>query len=332
MYPPIFIVGPGRSGTTLLRLMLDMHPNITITEQSSFIYRLHPYYCGLTEESDRYELVWRKLCQTQEFKDFRLGIEEKRFQDAVFSIPEGERTYSNFLEAICEVHMKHNDKRRWGNKTPRLAKHLPLIDQLFPGSYIIGVIRDGRSVALSYLDRQPLETNPRKKLPPLPTEKTKTGGTFRLAIVPLAIRWIESLQPLRRSIRQLRDSVYTEVYYENLVDNPERELKRVCRLIGEDFSPAMLSYYKNAFRNVPKSKRRFHVNTTKPVDEGRASRWRADLTASEVYAVELILRDDLVRCGYELTSPCLAAEDRQLIKSLLDAYFPEFLVPKPSTG
>ncbi|MCD4670119.1 MAG: sulfotransferase [Actinomycetia bacterium] len=314
----------------MLRLMLTAHPSITITAQSSFVYKLHSYYCGLTQESDRYEFVWRKLCKTQEFKDFQLGVGEKHFQDAVFSIPEGERTYSGFLEAIYEVHMKHNGKRRWGNKTPRLAKHLSLIDQLFPGSYIIGVIRDGRAVALSYLDRQPLETNPRKKLPPLPTEKTKIDGTFRLAIVPLAIRWLESLQPLHRDIRQLQDSVYTEVYYENLVDNPERELKRVCRFIGEDFSPAMLSYYKNAFRNVPKSKRRFHVNTTKPVDKSRANRWRADLTASEVYAVELILRDDLIRCGYKLTSPRLAAEDRQLIKSLLKAYFPEVLVPKPS--
>src|SRR4030095_14872068 len=38
--PPVFIVGSARSGTTLLRLMLSAHPNISIASEGAYIYRL----------------------------------------------------------------------------------------------------------------------------------------------------------------------------------------------------------------------------------------------------------------------------------------------------
>jgi Sulfotransferase family len=122
---PIFIVGCHRSGTTLLRLMLDSHPNISCGPETRFLEDL----ARLTERH------WSYLRN--------------------YGLP---RAYWNrkFAETFASFQLEYAQSRgkiRWADKTPRYALCLDSITELFPTCQIVHVIRDGRDVVASHRDR-----------------------------------------------------------------------------------------------------------------------------------------------------------------------------------
>jgi hypothetical protein len=123
--PPIFIVGCQRSGTTLLRLMLDSHPNISCGPETRFLADL--------------AAVMNKGWETVASYGFPLEQWRKRFADLFDSF---QRDYA-----------MSRGKVRWADKTPRYALSLAPIASMFPTCQIVHVIRDGRDVVASHRDR-----------------------------------------------------------------------------------------------------------------------------------------------------------------------------------
>jgi hypothetical protein len=122
---PIFVVGCQRSGTTLLRLMLDSHPNISCGPETRFLAD----FAKVTGEG------WD-----------RIGL---------YGFP---KTYwyekfAEFFDSFQTEYAKSRGKTRWADKTPRYALSLDFIDALFPDSQIVHVVRDGRDVVASHRDR-----------------------------------------------------------------------------------------------------------------------------------------------------------------------------------
>jgi hypothetical protein len=122
---PIFIVGCARSGTTLLRLMLDSHPGIAAGEETKFLVDLEPI---LGEH-------WR-LLQTYGFSR-AWWVERMR----------------SFYGGFMTDYAARKGKRRWAEKTPGYTFHLDFVDELFPEAQYVHLIRDGREVAASFRER-----------------------------------------------------------------------------------------------------------------------------------------------------------------------------------
>ena len=123
--PPIFIVGCQRSGTTLLRLMLDSHPNISCGPETRFLQD----FAKLTSES------WDRLSL--------YGFPKSYWLDKS----------AEFFDSFQTEYAKSRGKGRWADKTPRYALSLGYINELFPTCQIVHVIRDGRDVVASHRDR-----------------------------------------------------------------------------------------------------------------------------------------------------------------------------------
>ena len=122
---PIFIVGAPRSGTTLLRLMLDSHPNISSGPETHFLVKFKSIL-----GSD-----WRRLK--------RYGFEKTYWQEKI----------ADFFSSFQMDYARKRGKIRWAEKTPKYALHPDFINGIFPESQIIHIIRDGRDVVNSYRDR-----------------------------------------------------------------------------------------------------------------------------------------------------------------------------------
>lgn len=122
---PIFVVGCQRSGTTLLRLMLDSHPNISCGPETRFLADL----AKLTGES------WDRL--------------------SLFGFPKSywHEKIAGFFASFQADYAARRGKTRWADKTPLYARSLAFIDELFPTCQIVHVIRDGRDVVASHRDR-----------------------------------------------------------------------------------------------------------------------------------------------------------------------------------
>jgi hypothetical protein len=122
---PIFVVGCQRSGTTLLRLILDAHPNISCGPETRFLADL----AHVTGAS------WKRLSQ--------YGFPKRYWHQQVAAM----------FDAIKSDYASRAGKTRWADKTPRYALSLDFIDRLFPTCQVIHVIRDGRDVVASHRDR-----------------------------------------------------------------------------------------------------------------------------------------------------------------------------------
>lgn len=123
--PPIFIVGCQRSGTTLLRLMLDSHPNISCGPETRFLEDL----AKVTTDN------WQRLSH--------YGFPKEYWHASI----------ATFFDGIQSEYAASRGKTRWADKTPRYALSLDFINELFPTCRVVHVVRDGRDVVVSHRSR-----------------------------------------------------------------------------------------------------------------------------------------------------------------------------------
>jgi hypothetical protein len=118
MTSPVFIIGTMRSGSTLLRLMLDSHPNLSIGPESGF--------CRAVESIER-------------IPDWGLGADWwARYDLTLEELDEHIRT---FYDGIFSAHAASRGKKRWGEKTPFHVWHVPTLLRVFPDAQVVGIVR-----------------------------------------------------------------------------------------------------------------------------------------------------------------------------------------------
>ena len=283
--PAPFVVGMNRSGTTLLRMMLDAHPQLVIPPETHFVPDL---IRACRERGATAADALAAVRAHREWEDFRLTDEEilGRWR-ALERLDPGPA-----LRAFYEAYAERAGKPRWGEKTPRYVLKMPLIQGALPEARFVHVVRDGRDVALSVLDR---------------TVKEEVDAA------EVARRWRRKIERAREDAPRLDH--YLEVRYEELVADPRRALERVCALIELPFDEAMLSYHERSGERLEEMRRELpaeggsaelgverrmetHHRTTAPPDPSRASRWREQMPPTDVEAFERVAGDTLSALGY----------------------------------
>ena len=123
--PPIFVIGSPRSGTTLLRLILDSHPRISCGEETHFLRELGAIVGRDWELVSTYGLTreWWLTRIRQLYADFQAEV------------------------------LAHSGKARWAEKDPTYTLHLRFIEELFPDALYVHLLRDGHDVVASFRDR-----------------------------------------------------------------------------------------------------------------------------------------------------------------------------------
>ena len=274
-HDPFFIVGTGRSGTTLLQRMLSAHPRITIPPETQFFSRFDPAlkFTDPLRERDVGAYLER-VARDPWWGELGLSIDD--YQDHLES---GARDApSMLLWFLRRLSDGADADTRFGEKTPHHEKRVARIAGLFPSARIVHIVRDPRDVVVS-LRREAWW--PWKSV-------QRTARSVRLT--------------LRRQLfneRALGDR-YCRVRYESLVEDPESELRRVCAFLGEDFDPAMLRYREAGATGFLASESAWKELSTKPLDPSRIGRWRERLTRRQAACVDRwVGRDMLSAYGYE---------------------------------
>ena len=288
--PMPIVVGSPRSGTTLLRLMLDAHSELAIPPETGFLTLGNE----LTGKGDKlrqnfYHAVVNYGKPLPSWADFELSKEDFRSALAEitpFSVSEGCRVFYRLYAARC-------GKPRWGDKTPIYCKHLNTIRRLLPEARFIHIIRDGRDAALSL-----------RRMWFSPGWEIETQASF----------WRDCIVTARRA--GLGNPDYMEVRYEELVLNPRETLERVCAHINFEYEDAMLNYYERAQERLQEHKGRSLPNgstfltqeqriqqqqrVTKPLDSTCVFGWKRTMDTEERRKFRLVAGDLLEELGYEL--------------------------------
>jgi hypothetical protein len=281
--PAPFIVGVPRSGTTLLRLMLDAHPDLAIPAETGF--GLIP---GVLPPGADRDLLAHTLLAQHSWQDLGIGEDELRAALAAvepWSVGDG-------LRAVFRIYAAHQGKPRWGDKTPTHTRAMDAIARVLPEARFVHLIRDGRDVAASVRD---LSFAP-------------GDGS----IEAIAADWRDTIVHARTLAGTLRH--YRELRYERLLTDPGAELRPLCAFLELDFDPAMLRHHERARERMAElpagevsdgrvltheQRVASHVLVFQPPDASRAGRWRAALSAGEVARFEAVAGDLLGELGYE---------------------------------
>jgi hypothetical protein len=277
---PIFVVGHPRSGTTLLRLMLDSHPRIVIPSEGhlvSLLRRARRKY-GPLDDPRNFEQLVDRLLHKQRMLDWKLDLEDARRRCLA-----GEHTAGGIFASLMQIWTDRTGKPRWGEKTPGTYRFLPDVSQWFPDCQVVHIVRDGRDVAVSCLT------------PPFSDEYDK-GNVYEVAV-----RWRDAVRRGRRAAGLLGPSRYLEFRYEDLTADPQATLRRVCSFLHEDFVPGMLEYHREAKQKVSRGDSSFHQRLSNSVDKARVERWRKDASEEFVLGFEGIAGAELERLGYALS-------------------------------
>jgi len=269
MAPPLIVLGVGRSGTTLLRVMLDRNSELAIPYESFFVTPLAHRH-GRRPQLDAFLDDVGRFPQLGEW-----GIAP---DDVRPHLREG-MTTGEAVGAIFEVYAKRQGKPRWGDKTPLYMSQLPLLERLFPDALWVHLVRDGRDAALSFLE--------------LPEGFSAKTWAQPRTVAQFAARWRSEIEAARGLGRRVRGR-YLELRYEDLVAEPERELRRICEHASLPWEPGMLEYAGTSeVAQMPE-----HRNLAQPPTPGLRD-WRNQMKREDALAFEQVAGDVLRSAGYE---------------------------------
>ena len=277
---PIFIVGAPRSGTTLFQYMLRSHPNISLpTGESHFfipLFRNTTSFGDLNEASNIKKVLQAMYRQSAHFLDTDLhGIRFDIDRLTTEFKQEGRNSISSLISGVFEKNAQGEEKQRWGDKTPYYVLHMKIILQMFPNAQFIHLIRDGRDCALSMFERK---------------HDFSVYNTF------IAAKYWEIYVELGQQMgRELSNKIYHEVHYEDLLENPKKIMRNVCKFLGEPYSDDLVNYKKSSEQGKTPL-------LQKPIQSANREKWRKKMTDRQIAIFESAVGNTLKHCDYPLTT------------------------------
>ncbi|MEE9303397.1 MAG: sulfotransferase [Thiotrichaceae bacterium] len=282
---PIFILGNNRSGTTLVRMMITSHPDIIIPPESHFFLWLYDQYKDWKPEHDLNVFI-KDLFGCTKIETW--GMREELLSEFIRV-----RSPSCYRDLVSLVYRYYGvvvgkEAKRWGDKNSLWPNRLGVVDIVFPQAVFLHIVRDGRDVACSYLDLGKREFQS-KYAPRLPQD-----------IQEIARIWSRNVRTVRNFGNKLYAHRYYEFRYEDLIENPEQEMKLIFEFLHMEYHPDVLQYAtitKNK-NYEPSEFLAWKEKVYQPIDKNNKGKYTRLLSIHEVKAFERIANRELSYYGY----------------------------------
>jgi hypothetical protein len=274
----IFIGGCGRSGTTLLRIMLGRHSQVySAPELNVHANALQVAYKQFPYLPKKVYLLYDKEVLAELSRKFHVTSE------FIKKIRDESTCLADFVDRLMGTLSKKEGKLRWVEKTPKNATILPFLFKYFPKGKFIHIIRDGRDVACSLRNHPKYFYKNGERIP----------SAINKPISQCVMRWVYDV---RAALLFRGDSRYLEIKYEELVAQPEKIMKQVFSFLELPFEETVLKTNteekKDAEYFLPSAR------AVESIDEASIGRYTKDLTKAEAKVVEKRAGELLRKFGY----------------------------------
>lgn len=274
---PIFVGGDGRSGTTLLSVILNAHPKLAVGPELHFSgpknlgeYVAHctrlleagdpsVFGSGLKENPDlKSGVQFAKRCHRMGigFDELSEIIKKQSMNSSLDSF----RERCQLVDALGKRLIEKFDADRWGIKIMREIRSCDEYAKIWPKASFIHIIRDGRDVAASQL-----------------LDHGKWGYA---SVSEAAISWCTLISKTRSKAKKLK---YLEIRYEDLVLDPKTTIQVLLDFLGYEFCESMLDHttsYNPIFDNPYNHPSIDQIK--KPLSSDSIGRFKKDFTSSEI--------------------------------------------------
>ncbi len=275
-HPPIFVIGPERSGTTLVMAMLGNHPHIAVPEVAWFYPRFRPYahtYGDLSVKANFRTLV-EEMIFGLKTPLWDLPVNPRVIVDELVQAAP-ERSFAGAYAAILGRYAEYLGKPRWGEKTPY---NLFFVDQIledFPNAQFVVITRDGRDASADYLE-------------------SSFGPTNILAAAEI---WALNQRTIAAARARVSAAQWFDVRYETLVRQPEAELERIAAFLGVEYSPALLEFHTTAIAQA-RGAQRDHAPLGHPVSDRYIGIHKTLLSLRDQRIFAHVAGKELTEAGY----------------------------------
>jgi sulfotransferase family protein len=258
--PPIFVGGAGRSGTTLLRVILDSHSNIACGPE----LKVTPNVCGLW-----YEFQSGFFPALVEYGLTRQDIS---------------RAMGDLISTLLAKYRATSGKPRSAEKSPNNVFYFAHLHTIFPESPLVHMVRDGRDVVCSLLTMDWVDS--RTGAPIDYTRDARKAAEY----------WVSAVRAGREAGRRIGAKHYREIKYEDVVARPDATLRSLFEFLGEPWEDTVLRFHEDTSRSLANESSADQVS--KPLYATASGRWVQDLKPADKAAVKSVAGDLLVELGY----------------------------------
>lgn len=274
----IQFIGTQRSGSNLLRVMLNQLPGVSAPHPPHILktfYPLLPFYGDLANESHFKTLV-SDVCRWVNGNPVPWG-DFKADADKIYSLC-GKRTVTEVFSAIYMEKARHDGADFWCCKSMENVYYLRELEASGYEPFYIYLFRDGRDVALSF-------------------KKVIVGPKH---IYALAKKWHEEQQLSIKLSKNISLSRIITIRYENFIKEPHAVMEELCRKLDIPFTESVFDYMSSAESKAAAESGRMWTNLLKPVMSDNFNKFRKELSETEIRIFESVAGQSLDQLGYEI--------------------------------
>jgi len=278
---PVFVGGCPRSGTTLVRTMLNSHPELAVPHETLFLvnaYRSRGRWGDLSEAGNRRRLA-KWVVRRKKSRAGRLTPDPDELVARMVAAP---GTLGSVVGAGFRLYADRHDKPRWGDKRPSYALNLDAVFAMFPDAQYVNIVRDPRAAVASI-----------RKI----SEQPGRVGWYEDGLVAGTDLWERSQKEAERWKGRLRPEQFHEIQYEQLLEDPAAVLEGIVGFLALD--PAGIEPMLTFHQTVDIKGGNIHPLVAKPLTTETVRKWEQELTREEIALVERELGERMARYGYE---------------------------------
>ena len=274
---PIFIIGTERSGSNLLRLILDVHPDVVIPHPPHLMKYFGELDYGDLKDMDNLRALSQdmvKLIETHIFPwDLPLSSETLAKQAL-------EPSHFGLVAAIYESVRSQHGVKRWGCKSTFMIKYIKETLSVYPKAQFILLVRDPRDVAVS-----------------------ARKSVFSPCHPYLSACLWDAQQALGKSAQQSlsQEQLYV-LRYEDLLVDSETVLRQVCDFLRLNFTPDLLRFFEQKEAKKSAGLSESWGNTARPILKNNHQKFHKELSRQDIALVEKVCQSHMLHFGYALTS------------------------------
>jgi len=270
--PPFFIVGCDRSGTTMLRLILDRSADVAIPTESMILVDFAGAAGGALATDAEFDRLARAVWRHPKVREWRLPGGPPARDGRTGAV-----AYRAALEAPFLAYAALHAKPRWADKTPYYVGELDQVKRVFPEARIVNLVRDGRDVGMSLL-----------RVPFGP------GNVWAAAR-----QWRAAVDAGDGAAARYGDDVLT-IRYEDLVAEPDAVARRVCAFCEIAYRPEMLAIEESAAGRLAAGQEGWFTELYAGIGTRSVGKWRTGMTRSQQAVFAAGAAEALRRHGYDV--------------------------------
>lgn len=278
--PFFFIIGRPRSGTTLIRMVFDAHPNVNIPIESPFIVSMYSRYKKVNRWNDKtLRQFYDDLFSFNHFTEWT--IDEDRLKNELSAMT-GEHSFNELIQVVYSNYNSMFPKEEillQGDKNPYFTLYINKLAKIFPEAKFLFIYRDYRDHFYS-MSRVDFEAD----IPAL-----------------IGWRWKYFVRDTERFIKKYPQKSL-RFRYEDFVDTPDKYLKQFCEFLNIPVDQKVLNYYTvtdTAKKFYAEEMEKYHTSLMKPVNKSRIGLWKKNLSVTQVKDLDCVVGKWAAIAGYE---------------------------------